>query len=86
MIRDENFSHELLLELQGLRAFLSQKLITMEAQEDSGINLDMPSLSNTTASDVFTHVKIVDSIVKKLKKVRSIIFMQLQTFDSVTDR
>ena len=85
LIRDENFSQELLLELQGLRAFLTQKLVTLEAQEDSGISLDMPSVSTTTAIDVLTHIKIVDSIIRKLKRVRIKILNQSQFSYSPVD-
>lgn len=85
LIRDENFSQELLLELQGLRAFLNQKFNTLEAQEESGISLDMPSLTESTATDVLTHIKIVDSIIKKLKKVRLKIFNQTQSSSNVVD-
>ena len=57
----------------------------MEAQEDSGLILDMPSVTHTSAVDVFTHIKIVDSIIQKLKKVRAIIVNQMQSQNSSVD-
>mmetsp|Transcript_33489 Transcript_33489/g.31963 ORF Transcript_33489/g.31963 Transcript_33489/m.31963 type:complete len:459 (+) Transcript_33489:185-1561(+) len=86
-IRDEYFSQELLLELQGLQAFLNQKLVSMEAEEES-INMDMlspsPSISSTT--DVHSHVFVVSSIIKKLQKVMKFLVGHLQSYGDMVDR
>lgn len=85
-IRDESFSQELLLELLGLKAFLSQKLITMEAEEEKIPCKDMPSLSKTSAVDVDSYVRTVESLIKLLKKVKAILLSQLQPYGNVVDR
>lgn len=77
-IRNENFSQELLLEVTGLRAFLNQKLITLEAQEES----DDPGnqrAQGSAAVDIYTYLKFLDSVIQKLKSLRKILKAQLHS-------
>lgn len=77
-MRNENFSQELLLELTGLRAFLNQKLITLEAQEESE-DTDNQRSTGSAAVDIYTYLKFIDSVIQKLKSLRKILKSQLHS-------
>jgi hypothetical protein len=61
-----------------LRAFLNQKLITLEAQEES----DDPGnqrAQGSAAVDIYTYLKFLDSVIQKLKSLRKILKAQLHS-------
>jgi hypothetical protein len=71
-IRNEYFSQELLLELQGLQAFLNQKLVSMEAEEE--VHLYVCILNLYIYCDLFMNIHIC--IEKKFIKWKKLIHMK----------
>jgi hypothetical protein len=85
-IRDQSFAQELSLELTGLKAFLNQKLITMQAEEDATIDTEFSSTNTVAVVDIFTHLKVVDALTQKLKNLRKILHSQLSSSTSSLNR
>ena len=85
-MRDQSFAQELSLELTGLKAFLNQKLITMQAEEDATIDPEFSSSNTVAVVDIFTHLKVVDALTQKLKNLRKILHSQLSSSTSSLNR
>jgi hypothetical protein len=78
IIRNDAFSEELLLEMQGLKAFLRQKAITLDTQKGDREQDDM--------MDVLTRGNDLDLIIQKLKKARIMKVSNVQSYAGQTDR
>ena len=85
-MRDRSFAQELSLELTGLKAFLNQKLVAMQAEEDSTIDPEFSSTNTVAVVDIFTHLKVVDALTEKLRNFRRILMSQLSSSTSSLNR
>ena len=82
LIRNDNFPCDLLLELQGLKAFMKQKRAIIEdsnrkpQMEPTGDGDMLVAAANTTETtlqmlaEVHGHIEVVDNIITKLKALR----------------
>ena len=82
LIRNDNFPRDLLLELQGLKAFMKQKRAIIEdsnrkpQMEPTGDGDMLVAAANTTETtlqmlaEVHGHIEVVDNIITKLKALR----------------
>ena len=85
LIRNDNFPRDLLLELQGLKAFMKQKRSTIEDSnrkhqlEPSGDGDGSMAVTNPTENtlqmltEVHGHIEVVDVIITKLKALRIVV-------------
>lgn len=82
LIRNDNFPRDLLLELQGLKAFVKQKRAIiedsnrkpqMEPTGDGDVFVAVVDTTETTLqmlAEVHGHIEVVDNIITKLKALR----------------
>ena len=79
LVRQDNFPRDLLLELQGLKAFMKQKRATIETEMNkmdvsSGGASRAPSESAIDMlGEVHGHIAIVDTIITKLKILSAVL-------------
>ena len=71
LVRQDNFPRDLLLESQGLKAFMKQKRATIESDMNKMDTSDVSRTHSDVAIDmlgeVHGHIAIVDTIITKLK-------------------